>query len=933
MNNPVTHQPAQEEERRRKNALAISLTTGVVFLIVSAILGPIAYLENGLNGLWGVLITGLVSLAGFIGALRISRGETTLGILILIATILILSCALPFLAYGQGLALAVIVLVLVSSISSASLPPAWTRRAVIGAFIIAVFVVLTDLYLPRVGLPTSPIYTNVIAGILSIVYAFFILKSFRSYTLQTKIIISFILITIVPLIVLSIINNRFSTQALQSQSETQLISLANIAADTVDDFIAVQLDTIHADAKQNSLIEYLETPAYLDEEKNASQSLVSLTRKNPVFIRSVAILNINGIDVLDTFEEYKGQDESRFTYFIRPLKSGLPYVSNITFRGNKPSIYFSSPIKNLDGKIIGILRIEYYATIFQSIIRSLDAEGNDTVISIVDVNTYLRTGYTGNRDNLFKSYKDFNEMEFVALQSDGRLPADALESTDSAMVDGINNLQQEPFFYAYSQSLSSEAISTGVFLKTQPWIVLVHQSTNSYLAPIREQNRTNTLTSVLLVIFSVIAGFVAAQILTSPLSALTKAAEKITSGDLKARADVATQDEIGILAGTFNRMTSQLSQTLTGLEQRVAERTADLEFSRQQSVKRANELQSIGEISKIITSEQKLEKLLPLITSLVSERFNFYHAGIFLIDNSNQYAVLQAANSTGGQNMLKRGHKLEVGESSIVGYVAGSGAPRISLDVGRDAVYFNNPDLPNTRSEMALPLKVRDNIVGVLDVQSEKPGAFTENDANTLSILADQIAIALENARLFTQTQLALSEAQMLYRQNLQEGWKTFSQEKDFVGYRQNATSGQKLDRTFESDEIRQAMNRGEVLIFHADGITQEASIVLPIKLRGQIIGSVSIKAPVKNRPWSADEINLAETISERLSIALDNARLIEESQRQVVKEQTVGEVTSKISASISLKNVLQTAVEELGRIMPGSNVILQLKNNDENKK
>jgi GAF domain-containing protein len=234
---------------------------------------------------------------------------------------------------------------------------------------------------------------------------------------------------------------------------------------------------------------------------------------------------------------------------------------------------------------------------------------------------------------------------------------------------------------------------------------------------------------------------------------------------------------------------------------------------------------------------------------------------------------------------------------------------------------------------MALPLKVRDNIVGVLDVQSEKPGAFTENDTNTLSILADQIAIALENARLFTQTQQALSEAQVLYRQNLQEGWKTFSQEKDFVGYRQNATSGQKLARTFESDEIRQAMNRGEVLIFHADGITQEASIVLPIKLRGQVIGSISIKAPVKNRPWSPDEINLAETISERLSVALDNARLIEESQRQAVKEQAIGEVTSKISASISLKNVLQTAVEELGRIMPGSNVVLQLKNNDENKK
>jgi transcriptional regulator with GAF, ATPase, and Fis domain len=124
-------------------------------------------------------------------------------------------------------------------------------------------------------------------------------------------------------------------------------------------------------------------------------------------------------------------------------------------------------------------------------------------------------------------------------------------------------------------------------------------------------------------------------------------------------------------------------------------------------------------------------------------------------------------------------------------------------------------------------------------------------------------------------------------------------------------------------------MNRGETLMFHADGVTQEASIVVPIKLRGQIIGNMKIKAPTKNRQWSSDEINLAETISERLSIALENARLIQESQRQVIKEQTISEVTGKIGASIDLKNVLRTAVEELGRAMPGSEVAIQFKSDD----
>ena len=236
-----------------------------------------------------------------------------------------------------------------------------------------------------------------------------------------------------------------------------------------------------------------------------------------------------------------------------------------------------------------------------------------------------------------------------------------------------------------------------------------------------------------------------------------------------------------------------------------------------------------------------------------------------------------------------------------------------------------------TRSEMALPLIVRGQTIGALDVQSEKPGAFTENDANTLTILADQIAIALENARLFMQTQQALSEAQALSRQNSQEGWLTFSREEASIGYHQSLKGGRKITTPVETDEIRQAINRGNILVFNTDGGTKEPTIVVPIKLRGQVIGALNIKAPTKDRRWSNDEVNLAEAISERLSLALENARLIQESQRQVIKEQRISEVTGKISASINLKNVLQTAVEELGRAMPGSEVLIKFQNDESN--
>jgi len=430
-------------------------------------------------------------------------------------------------------------------------------------------------------------------------------------------------------------------------------------------------------------------------------------------------------------------------------------------------------------------------------------------------------------------------------------------------------------------------------------------------------------------IFSIGAGFFASQILSAPLISLAKVAETITAGDLTARAKASSEDEIGTLATSFNRMTEELYQTVNNLEQRVSERTTDLETARQQSEKRANELQAVSEISRVITSEQKLESLLPLITRLVSENFGFYHTGIFLIDETKQYAVLQAANSQGGKNMLARAHKLGVGETGIVGFVAKIGITRIALDVGQDAVYFDNPDMPNTRSEMALPLKIRDQIVGVLDVQSEEAGAFNENKANTLSILADQIAIAIENARLFAQTQQALMEAQTLYRQNLQDSWLTFSRDESTIGYQQSLSGGRKVTTPIDTDEIRQAMNRGSSLVYQAGESKQEPLIVVPIKLRGQVIGALNIKAPTQDRLWTMDEINLAEAISERLSLALENARLIQDSQRQLIKEQTISEVTGKIGASINLKNLLQTAVEELGRAMPGSEVVIKFEKND----
>jgi GAF domain-containing protein/HAMP domain-containing protein len=421
-------------------------------------------------------------------------------------------------------------------------------------------------------------------------------------------------------------------------------------------------------------------------------------------------------------------------------------------------------------------------------------------------------------------------------------------------------------------------------------------------------------------LFAALLGYLAAQRMATPIVRLRNVASQITTGNLDSRAEVNTQDEIGQLAESFNEMANQIQGILRGLELRVAERTSALDASRLESEKRANDLLSISEISRIINTEKDLDILLPLITRLVSEKFGFYHAGIFLLDETKQFAKLQAANSEGGQRMLFRGHKLAVGQG-IVGTVALEGKPHIALDVGADAVFFDNPDLPATRSEMSLPLKSREQVIGVLDVQSQARGEFTNEDLNVLGILADQISVAIENARLFARTDLALNEIQGLYNQYLQKEWKNLQLRPGYVGYRQTSTGGAALKSPLEFPEAKATEAAGKLIVSEPANPEEEPSILAPINLRGQVIGILNIKSPTKNRKWTQEEISLIQSVTDRLAIALENARLFEETKRRAERERLVSEIAGKIRSVNDPQTMIQMAAEELRNVLGANRV------------
>jgi GAF domain-containing protein len=455
------------------------------------------------------------------------------------------------------------------------------------------------------------------------------------------------------------------------------------------------------------------------------------------------------------------------------------------------------------------------------------------------------------------------------------------------------------------------------------WGVIVQQSEAELLAPLRQFQ--------LLAVGALIAG---ALLLTAttwlsirqaiqPVGSLTATAKAIAAGDLDRVAPVTSSDEIGSLATAFNSMTEQLRELIGNLEQKVEARTAELE-------RKAVQMQTSAQVAREAAAIRDLKLLLNQTTHLISDRFHFYHVGIFLIDESNEYAILQAANSQGGQRMLARGHKLQVGKLGIVGTVAASAKPRIALNVGEDTVFFNNPDLPLTRSEMALPMKARGQVIGVLDVQSTKEDAFTEEDVEVLQILADQIALAIENARLLDESQRALKELEAQYGEETRQAWGARQalgkQHKPLAFLYNRLGTVQPVAQPPEQPFGPRALDSQRRLL--APPGPEERSfrtIRVPVLIRNRALGSVILRKDEDQEPWSLEDYTLVEEAVNQISQALENARLFEESRRRAHQERVIGEIAAKAQRSLDLDTLMKTTVREISLATGAATVQIRL--------
>ncbi len=398
--------------------------------------------------------------------------------------------------------------------------------------------------------------------------------------------------------------------------------------------------------------------------------------------------------------------------------------------------------------------------------------------------------------------------------------------------------------------------------------------------------------------------------ITRPVAELRSGAEAFSQGRMDATIPVVGVDELSLLAQTFNQMAAQLRDLIGTLEQRVADRTRELE-------RRSSYLEAAAEVGRAATSILEADRLIQQTVELVRRRFGLYYVGLFTVDETGEWAVLRAGTGEAGQAMLARGHRLGIG-TGMVGWSIANAQARVALEVGEDAERLATAELPDTRSEAALPLRSRGQVVGALTVQSDRSGAFDQETIVVLQTMADQVAVALDNAHLFTASQAALEAERRAYGDISSGAWTRMARAQPDLGFLSAPQGIHQIGGPWRPEMI-QASRTGQTVR------TAALNVALPIRIRDHVVGVVRLQKPDAAGEWTADEVALLETLTDQLGMALESARLYQDTQRRATHEQLVGEVTARMRATLDMESVLKTAADEMYKALGLDEVVVRL--------
>jgi GAF domain-containing protein/HAMP domain-containing protein len=620
----------------------------------------------------------------------------------------------------------------------------------------------------------------------------------------------------------------------------------------------------------------------LQEQEEALESLLSYRGE---VLEEVALVDSTGNEVVKVSgsRTYTAEDliSHADTYLFRRTMSGYSVVSSVFLSPeNLPLVNVNVPVHDERGWIVGTLLAKVSIRQMWEAVAQVEL-GETGYAYIVDPEGTL-LAHTSQDAFFAHQFEDLSRTPKVR---------EALTGGRVKAPDVYQDFTGERVTAAYAPIEAGDT----------RWVAIVATPVNEAYTNIYNMLLIlgGTLASIL--ILAAVIGTLIPRAIVRPLSLLEEGANIIGTGNLEHKIAVRTRDEIGRLAEAFNKMGAQLHGLVGTLEQRVADRTHDLE-------RRAVQLATAADVGRATASILEPEPLAHEVVELVRERFELYYAGLFLLDEEGRYAVLEAGTGEAGRLMREQGHRLEVGGTSMVGTACAQRRARLALDVGKEPVRFDNPLLPETRSEMALPLMVGARVLGALDVQSTQAAAFSEDDIATLQLVANQVAVAVQNARLFAEVQTALEAERRAYGEISRQAWEQLTRTGAIPGYHSDDRGLFPVGGALQP-QMKAALQTGRT----APGQEGSEELCAPIRVRGQVIGIIDAEKPDGSGGWTEEEITLLEAFADQLGVALDSARLYQDTQRRAARERLAGEITARMRETLDMETVLKTAVREMG--------------------
>lgn len=752
-NEQITEIQIQKESRNVIRVLQLILPATIIVNVLEF------YLASTLDA-WQLAGTGWMLLAFNLVALLAwrlaARGRPVLAMwLVFVVMVIVTAVPTAFFIANIGFVVVLSLLLLIPAMAvQAFSSNQQIVRATLWSFIGALITLMAELYGSenRLVVPALETVLPIATALMGIAYGVFIYRRFPQYSIRSKFVISAVLLVTMTIIALTFVISRNTRTTIIDATGQRLNNVATSQGLVIGELLARQINLIQSLGLNQAIQANVQdaNDLYDGDSADIQEQLEQLEAEwqTAEFTDPLPQSRVDN-EVAAELLEFQTLFQTNLSLLVTDQYGGLVGATNdVSHFSYAEEPWWQTAYNNGRGAIfVGPPEINQDTEIFQTIIAVPIFDSNsETVIGVLQ-NTY--------------SLRDLRDILVAAQQEVGGtihldlfLPPNRLIDIEGSEVEGrlstetlaqLQNNRNETFaqfeFHNGLNLVSQEPVNTLMHVPDVDvlgWVVITHQPLNDSLAPVRDQQRTFISIGVAVLLLASLATAVTGQSLTQPIINLTETAVQVSEGDLAIQAQVETEDELGTLAEAFNVMTTRLRQTIALQEQRISERTRALEVS--------------SEVSRRLSTILHKQELVKEVVNQVQEAFNYYHVHIYLFDNIGENLVMVGGTGEAGKKMLEAGHTIPRGKG-LVGRAAETKMTVLVEDVTDDPGWLPNPLLPESVAEVAVPILVGDDVLGVLDVQHNVESVLRQEDADLLQSIANQVAIALQNAEAYRRAQ------------------------------------------------------------------------------------------------------------------------------------------------------------------------------------